>query len=132
MTETNDDINGLKLSNNTYNNMKFFVQIVLPALGVLYFSLSVIWGFPYAKEVAASLNAIAVFLGVILRISSANYSSSPQTGTPDGSYLVRQNVEGKTVVTLELDKHPEEIVGKDQLIFKVRQLPQETEDEVRE
>ena len=34
----------MKLSNKAYDVLKFIAQIVLPALGTLYFALSKIWG----------------------------------------------------------------------------------------
>lgn len=128
---SNDDISGLKLSDNTYNNMKFFVQIVLPALVVLYTTLSGIWHFPYVEQVAGTIGAIAVFLGVILRISSSNYSAvvKKDSGrTPDGSFVVTQDIEGKYKVTLEFEKNPDDLLDNENLIFQVKK----TKEVVRE
>ena len=62
-----------KMSNKVYDILKYVAQIVLPALGTLYFALAEIWGFPYAKEIVGTVTAIDAFLGAILGISSANY-----------------------------------------------------------
>lgn len=61
------------LSNRTYDVLKYFAQVVLPALGTLYFALSQIWGLPYGEEVVGTITAIDTFLGVLLKISSNNY-----------------------------------------------------------
>lgn len=118
-----DEINGLKLSDNTYNNMKFFVQIVLPALVVFYTTLSGIWNFPYVEQVAGTIGAVAVFLGVILRISSSNYSAIVQKDserTPVGSFVITESIEGKKMVTLEFDQDPEELLDKEHITFQLK------------
>lgn len=61
------------LSNRTYDILKYFAQVVLPALGTLYFALSQIWGLPYGEEIVGTITAIDTFLGVLLKISSNNY-----------------------------------------------------------
>ena len=37
----------MKMSNKTYDVLKWITNIVLPAVGTLYAALSGIWGFPY-------------------------------------------------------------------------------------
>lgn len=61
------------MSNQTYDKLKFIAQIVLPALGTLYFALASIWGFAYGEEIVGTITAIDAFLGAILGISSARY-----------------------------------------------------------
>ena len=65
----------MKLSNTCYDFLKWIALYLLPALGTLYFALSGIWGFPYGEQVVGTITAIDTFLGVILGISSANYSA---------------------------------------------------------
>lgn len=62
--------------NKTYDVLKWIAQILLPALGTLYFGLAGIWGFPYGEQIVGTITAIDTFLGVILGISSANYNKS--------------------------------------------------------
>lgn len=64
------------MSNKTYDLLKWIAQILLPALGTLYFALSKIWGFPYATEVVGTIAAVDTFLGALLGISSANYNKT--------------------------------------------------------
>jgi hypothetical protein len=61
------------LSNKTYDILVWIVQIVLPAIGTLYFALAGIWNFPYAEQVVGTITAIVTFLGTVLKISNMNY-----------------------------------------------------------
>lgn len=63
----------MKMSNKTYDILKFVAQILLPAVGTLYFSLASIWGFPYGEEIVGTITAVDTFLGVCLGISAASY-----------------------------------------------------------
>lgn len=64
------------LSNKTYDVLKWIAQIVLPALGALYFGLSSIWGLPYGEEVVGTIAVIDTFLGALLGISTAQYNKA--------------------------------------------------------
>ena len=56
-----------------YKTLKVIAQIVLPALGTLYFSLAQIWGLPYGEEIVGTITAIDTFLGALLKVCSNNY-----------------------------------------------------------
>lgn len=64
------------LSNKTYDILKFNAQIVLPALGTLYFALSSIWGLPYGEQIVGTITAVDAFLGALLGVSTAQYNKS--------------------------------------------------------
>lgn len=61
------------MSNKVYDILKYVAQIVLPALGTLYFALAQIWGLPYGEQIVGTITAIDTFLGVLLGVSSINY-----------------------------------------------------------
>ena len=63
----------MKMSNKTYDVIKWIAQLALPAAGTLYAALSGIWGFPYQEEIVGTILAVDTFLGALLGISSANY-----------------------------------------------------------
>lgn len=65
----------MKMSNKVYDILKWIAQLLLPALGTLYFALSGIWGLPYGEQVVGTITAIDAFLGMILGISSSAYNS---------------------------------------------------------
>ena len=62
------------LDDRIYKILKYVAQIVLPAVGTLYFALAGIWGFPYGEEIVGTITAVDTFLGVLLGISTANYN----------------------------------------------------------
>lgn len=61
------------MSNKVYDILKWIAQMILPALGTLYFALSQIWGFPFGEQIVGTITAVDAFLGAVLRISSAKY-----------------------------------------------------------
>ena len=61
------------MSNKMYDILKWIAQILLPAIGTLYFALSGIWGFPLGEEIVGTVTAIDTFIGVILGISTYQY-----------------------------------------------------------
>ena len=63
------------MSNKTYDILKWIAQILLPALGALYFGLAKIWGFPYGTEIVGTISLADAFLGALLGISSNLYYS---------------------------------------------------------
>ena len=63
-----------KMSNETYDSLKWIAQILLPALGTLYFALARIWGLPYAAEIVGTITAIDAFMGAVLQISTDAYN----------------------------------------------------------
>ena len=55
----------------------FIAQIILPALGTLYFALASIWGLPYGEQIVGTITAIDAFLGACLGISTKQYENDP-------------------------------------------------------
>lgn len=72
----------MEMSNKCYDVLKYIAQIVLPALGTLYFALAEIWQFPYGAEIVGTITAVDAFLGAILKISTNQYYSGLKP--PDG------------------------------------------------
>ena len=68
-----------KMSNETYDVLKWIAQIGLPALGSLYFALAQIWTLPYPEEIVGTIVAVDVFLGAFLGISTSQYNKSNRT-----------------------------------------------------
>ena len=65
----------MKLSNKAYDILKWIAQILLPAIGALYFAIANIWCLPYAEQIVGTVTAVDAFLGVLLGISAAQYNS---------------------------------------------------------
>lgn len=64
----------MKMTNKVYDILKWIAQILLPAIATLYFALAKIWNFPCPAEVVGTISAVDVFLGTVLKISTAEYN----------------------------------------------------------
>lgn len=105
------------LTSRLYDALKYIAQILLPALGALYFGLAQIWGFPKAEEVIGTIAVVDTFLGVLLRISSNSYNKSDAKF--DGSIDIEEQ-DDKKVFSLNLKSDPEELPKKSEVLFKVK------------
>lgn len=68
----------MKMSNKVYDILKWIAQILLPALGALYFGLAQIWGLPFAEEIVGTITVVDAFLGAILGISTMNFKKEEE------------------------------------------------------
>ena len=57
------------LNDKVYNVLKWLALIAMPAAAVLYATLAKIWGLPYGAEIPATINAVSVFIGVLIGVS---------------------------------------------------------------
>ena len=61
------------MSNKTYDTLKYVAQTVLPALALLVTSVFGIWNIPYGEPISATILAIDLFLGRLLKLESIKY-----------------------------------------------------------
>ena len=80
---------------NVYAFLKRFVQVILPATGLLYFTLAQFWNLPSVEAVMGTLTAVATFLGVCLGISTKEYGRTELKY--DGDVVIESNDEGSTL-----------------------------------
>ena len=66
----------LLLKDSVYDVLKWVFLIALPAISVLYSVLADVWGWPYAHEVTVTLDAVAVFIGALIGISTYKYNKA--------------------------------------------------------
>lgn len=71
----------MKMNNKVYDTLKWIAQILLPAIGTLYFGLAGIWGLPYAEQVVGTITVIDTFLGVVLGVSTLQYNKKQEGET---------------------------------------------------
>ena len=68
----------MKMSNKTYDILKWIAQILLPGIGTLYFALAGIWNLPLAEQIVGTITALDTFLGLLLGISTAKYNQEKE------------------------------------------------------
>lgn len=106
------------LSPKMYDFMKKIVQVGLPAISSLYFSLGGIWGLPAPEKVVGSIAVLCTFLGTVLLISSKTYKALEPDH--DGNVVVEKTPDGRMLYSLELNGDPEELATKSSISFKVQ------------
>lgn len=62
------------MSNKIYDTLKIVAEVVLPAIGTLYFALAGIWGLPYGEEIIGTITAVDAFLGAFLEYQRVQYN----------------------------------------------------------
>lgn len=70
------------LSNKTYDILKWVITIVMPALAGLYSALALLFAWPYAEQVPASIMTFVLFMGAFLSQSSALYNANAGSARP--------------------------------------------------
>lgn len=106
----------MRLSNRAYDISKFIAQIVLPAVGTMYFGLAQIWGLPKAEEVVGTIVIVDTFLGLLLSKSTRQYNKSDAKF--DGE-IVGHDTGEKIVYQLELNEDAENIANQKELRLKI-------------
>lgn len=107
----------MKITNKAYDVLKWIVVIIIPAIITLYSSLASIWGFPYAEQITATLAAIDVFLGVVMKISTSSYNK-----TYDGVLHVDTITDDETDKYLFEVDDLDNITNRDKITLKINSI----------
>lgn len=105
------------LNNKTYDVLKWIAQILLPAIGALYFGIATIWGLPNSEQVVGTITVIDAFLGAILGLTSISYQKSD--AKYHGSIEMEEKSTGAKVFSLQLKDEPESLETMDEVTFKI-------------
>lgn len=64
----------MRMTNKTYDVLKYIAQIAIPAIATCYFTIAQIWNLPYGEEIVGTLAAIDTLMGALLMVSTNNYN----------------------------------------------------------
>lgn len=78
----------MKMSNRLFDLLRTLCEIVIPAIGTLYFALAKIWQLPYGTEIVGTCAALATFLGALIGVNRASYNAEKETDKED-SYIIK-------------------------------------------
>lgn len=70
----------MRITNQTYDVIKWIALNFIPAFEVLILALGNIWNIPYFVEIGATVAAIGVFLAAVIGISKNTYLSDQEQG----------------------------------------------------
>lgn len=73
----------MRISNETYDGIKWVALNLIPALEVLILTVGKIWELPYYTEIGATFAAIGVFLAAIIGVSRKTYLEDLAEQTDD-------------------------------------------------
>jgi len=73
------------MTNRLFDLLRTLCEIVIPAIGALYFAVAKIWQLPYGTEITGTCAALATFLGALIGVKRAGYNAKPN----DSSYIIR-------------------------------------------
>lgn len=110
----------MTLNSKVYDQLKWVVQILLPACGVLYAGLSDWWNLPKPLEIVGTISLVSVFIGTILGLSSANYKAHNE---PNAGYILDNGVDedtGMPNLGMTLNVHPDDLLNKDTVTLHVK------------
>lgn len=65
----------MKMTNGTYDILKWIALILLPALATFYAAIAAVWGLPYTEQVVGTITAVDTLLGTLLKISADKYAA---------------------------------------------------------
>ena len=63
----------MKLSNKTYDFLKWFALVALPSCNLFILTLGKIWELPYYVQIAATVSAVGVLIAALIGASSKTY-----------------------------------------------------------
>jgi len=110
----------VQLSDEQYDVLRRFVELVIPGLGALYAAVALLWGWGYIAEVAGTATAVTVFGGVVLKFARQGYE--PPKEIPEGGYdgkVVEDVINGEPVLRVALNENAtENLFNKDRIVIK--------------
>ena len=136
MSETKEvaEKQGLKLpfiSDSTYEFFRNNVELVLPGLAVLYVTIAGVWDLPFGDQVSQTINAIALFLGILIKVNRARVDKivtaikkeDAQTALDSHvGAIVVHNGPDEGLATLALDVPMAEVKAKDEITLRVERI----------
>ena len=66
----------MQMPDKVYDVCKWLSLVFFNAVGVLYKTLAAVWNLPYGEEVLTTCAAIALFIGALIGVSTAQYNKT--------------------------------------------------------
>lgn len=73
----------MKLSNKTYDFLKWFALVAIPATEAFWLTVGKVWGFPYLTEIGTTIAAVGLFIAALIGVSSKNYYEDEEDESED-------------------------------------------------
>lgn len=77
----------MRLSNRTYDILKWVALVVIPASATLVLTVGKIWGLPYYDNIGATISAVGLFIAAIIGVSSKDFYAIEPMDIEDMEYI---------------------------------------------
>jgi len=101
----------MRLSNQTYDRLKFIALVALPAIAIFYGTFAELWDLGFTKQIVGTIVAIDTLLGALLQISSNKYQQDESNYDGTLSSNGEDPDTGIPNLTLSINKHPAEVLS---------------------
>lgn len=119
------------ISDSTYEFFRNNVELVLPAVAAFYVTIASIWNLPFGDQVSQTVNAIALLLGILIKVNRARVDKLITALKKEEVEAALENQVGAIVVhngpdeglaTLALDIPMAEVKSKDEITLRVERI----------
>lgn len=79
----------MKISNSTYDTLKFIAIYVIPSIETFWLTVAQAWKLPYAVEIGITIGAVGLLIAGCIGISNSAYQKEKQEkheGNADAGY----------------------------------------------
>lgn len=108
----------MQLSNERYDQIKWFVTTFLPALSTLIAGMATLLGWPNGTLIVGIIALFTTFLGSIMNISTSSYEG-------DGQLIVDTSNPDKDIYSIAIDDYPSVLANKNTVMLKVKHAEEE-------
>lgn len=68
----------MKLSDSTYDFLKWFALVAIPAIEAFWLTVGKVWGFPYLTEIGTTIAAVGLLIAALIGVSTANWKKEQE------------------------------------------------------
>jgi hypothetical protein len=124
------------ISDSTYEFLRNNVEIVLPAIGVAYAGLAILWGWPFSEQIVGTLGIIGILFGTVIKVNKKR-ATNVQTVVAQldaiekaeadadryaGNLILGTGDEQDGLLTVALDKELSEIANQSEVLLRVKNI----------
>ena len=73
----------MRLKDSTYDFLKWFALIAIPAIEGFWLTVGKVWGFPYLTEVGTTIAAVGILIAALIGISTKSYNQLQNMNVPE-------------------------------------------------
>lgn len=65
----------MRISDKTYNFLKWFALVAVPAFEAFWLTVGKVWGFPYLTEIGTTIAAVGLLIAALIGVSTKTYNA---------------------------------------------------------